>query len=161
MSPTRKRSAAVCSTESALLDVSSDAILARNSADVITFWNRSAEDHYGWRKHEAIGQQSHDLLKTVFPKPRAAVIATLLQQAKWEGELVHTTRSGSKVAVESRWSLQRNSDGSPLIILQIDKDVGERNKVHAELVRSEFHYRTIFETAPVAICQQDWSRVKA
>jgi PAS domain S-box-containing protein len=161
--PTYNHRAALVSTsaELTLLDVSRDAILARDGDDVITFWNRSAEDLYGWRKHEAIGRRSQGLLQTAFPKARTAIIAEFLREGRWEGELVHTARSGSKVVVESRWSLERNADGAPSIILQTDRDVGERSEAHAALVQSEFHYRTIFETAPIAICQQDWSRVKA
>ncbi|HEV8026723.1 MAG TPA: PAS domain-containing protein, partial [Stellaceae bacterium] len=35
----------------------------------IRFWSSSLERLYGWKREDAIGQISHDLLSTEFPKP--------------------------------------------------------------------------------------------
>src|SRR5262249_24166755 len=48
-----------------LLDLTHDALLVRNAEDIITFWNRGAEELYGWSRSEAIGKVTHHLLKTV------------------------------------------------------------------------------------------------
>jgi PAS domain S-box-containing protein len=44
-------------------------VMTRTAKGIITFWNRRAEVLYGWRKEEAVGRVSHDLLRTQFPQP--------------------------------------------------------------------------------------------
>ena len=71
----------------------------------INSWNRSAAELYSWKKEEAIGRISHDLLQTQFPKPLEEIESELVRNGRWEGKLVHTTRDGRRVVVESRWIL--------------------------------------------------------
>ena len=66
--------------QAGLLDVTHDAVFVRDMNDVITYWNRGAEQLYGWEKEQAVGQVSHWLLQTAFPAPleeiKEAVLAT-------------------------------------------------------------------------------------
>ena len=47
-----------------LLDLTHDTVFVRDMNDVITFWNRGAEERYGWSREEAIGQVSHIINQT-------------------------------------------------------------------------------------------------
>jgi PAS domain S-box-containing protein len=85
-------------------------IMGRTPDGVIEFWNRSAEELYGWRKDEAIGKVSHHLLQTQFPKPLAEIESELVRKGLWEGKLVHTTRDGRRVLVESRWTVEDQAE---------------------------------------------------
>jgi fatty-acyl-CoA synthase len=88
-----------------LLDFGNDSIMTRTVDGRINFWNRRAEELYGWSKEEAIGRVSHNLLQTQFPKPLEEIESELVRSGRWEGKLVHTTRNGGRVVVESRWTL--------------------------------------------------------
>jgi signal transduction histidine kinase len=54
---------------------------------------------------------------------------TLLQTGKWEGELIHTTKDGRQVNVESRKVLVTEEDGT-LLIMETNQDITERK--HAQ-----------------------------
>ena len=88
-----------------LFDFLNDSVMTRTLEGRINFWNRRAEDLYGWSREEAIGRVSHNLLQTQFPKPLDEIVAELVKTGLWEGHLVHTTRHGGRVVVDSRWAL--------------------------------------------------------
>ncbi|RUW86117.1 PAS domain-containing sensor histidine kinase [Mesorhizobium sp. M1E.F.Ca.ET.063.01.1.1] len=114
--------------KAALLDLTKDTIFIRNMDDVITYWNRGAAELYGWSAEEAIGRVTHDLLRTRFPAPLTAINAELHSLGRWDGELVHTKRDGSELAVASRWALQRDRQGNAASILETNNDITERKR---------------------------------
>jgi PAS domain S-box-containing protein len=144
-----------------LLDLTHDTIFVRDMRDTITYWNRGAEELYGWSRARALGESSHALLRTVFADPLETINAQLLRTGRWEGELVHTKRDGTTVIVDSRWSLERDQRGSPVAVLETNTDITERKRADAELRESERRYRNIFEAAGVSIWEEDFSRVKS
>jgi PAS domain S-box-containing protein len=123
-----------------LLDLTRDAVFVRNLDNVITYWNRGSEDLYGWKREEALGQVSHQLLKTIFPAPLDEITETLLHTEYWEGELVHTRRDGSQVTTASRWSLQRADHGEPLGTLETNNDITRRRQAENALRRIQETY---------------------
>jgi PAS domain S-box-containing protein len=120
-----------------LLETTHDAIIVRNMNDVITFWNRGAEQLYEWSSEEAIGKVSHELLHTEFPAAREDLRSTLLHADRLEVELIHTKRDGTKVAVASRWSVQRDRAGRPIGTLETNNDITKRKQAEDALRRSE------------------------
>ena len=96
------------------------ALMVRAHDGSIRYWNKGAEDLYGWQPQEALGKRSHALLKTTFPKPLPSIEAELTKTGRWEGELVHKRRDGSKVRVLSRWELQRNAKDRSAMVIEIN-----------------------------------------
>ena len=143
-----------------LLNLTHDSIFVRDADDVITYWNRGAEELYGWTAEKAVGRVSHQLTQTVFPGPIDEIRAQLLRNGRWEGELVHTKADGTKLVVASRWSLQRDERQRPVAILETNNDITERKRAEAELRESERRYRYIFQSTGVSIWEGDFSPVK-
>jgi PAS domain S-box-containing protein len=119
--------------QAALLNLAHDAIVVWDLDGRITFWNKGAEDTYGWPVEEALGQVVHELLQTRFPLPLGEIKATVLTQGHWEGELEHTTRDGKSLIITSRWTLQRNEQGAPRTLLEINRDITERKLAEEQL----------------------------
>jgi PAS domain S-box-containing protein len=80
--------------QASLLDLTHDSIFVRDMSNSITYWNRGAQELFGWTPGQAIGKRSHDLLRTVFPVALEDINAELLLTGRWEGELKHTKSDG-------------------------------------------------------------------
>ncbi len=118
-----------------LLDLAHDSIVLRDLEGRILFWNRGAEQTYGWAKGEALGRSSYALLNTRFPTPLEEIQRELVREGRWEGELTHTRRDGTSLIMASRWALERDEHGGPLHILEINDDLTGLRHAEAELER--------------------------
>ena len=107
-----------------LLDLAYDAIVTWSvRTGVITFWNHTAEELYGWSQAEALGMEPTELLHTVTPRPRDQIMEALHRDNRWEGELVQTTKDGRRIDVSARWALQTDALGLPDTVLEINRDI--------------------------------------
>jgi PAS domain S-box-containing protein len=123
--------------QASLLNLTHDSIFVRNTNDAITYWNRGAEELYGWKAEEALGKVTHQLMQTEFPAPLEEIQAELLRTGRWEGELVHTKIDGTQVVVASRWALQRDDSGKPVGVLETNNDISERKRAEDALRQAE------------------------
>ena len=133
----RKRGEEALRERANLLDLTHDTVFARDINEVITFWNRGAENLYGWTRDEAIGQVSHHLTQTIFPVPLEEITAELKSTGRWEGELIHTRRDGTRVVVASRWALQLDERGKPTAVLETNNDITERKRAEEALHKAQ------------------------
>jgi PAS domain S-box-containing protein len=119
-----------------LLDLAHDTIMVRDLNDVIVYWNQGAEQLYGWSRKEAVGKYVHTFLQTIFPQPFEEVRKSFLKNGFWNGVLIHQTRSGRKVYVDSRWTLDRDESGKAQAYLEINNDITERKLAEEALQRA-------------------------
>ncbi len=103
-----------------LLELTHDAIIVRDEAGVILYWNSGAEDLYGWNRKEVIGKNIHDILATQASRDEFA--RALDDKGYWAGQLRHRTRDGREVAVDSRHLLVDRGDGVK-VILETNHDI--------------------------------------
>jgi PAS domain S-box-containing protein len=102
-----------------LVELASEAIMVRSLDGAIQFWNNGSENLYGWRREEVLGQDLHEILRTVFPVPREEIAYALREQRSWQGNLTQTTKDGSEIVVACQKTL--NSEGNA--ILEVGRDI--------------------------------------
>ncbi len=115
-------------------------VIGRDMDDRILFWNQGAENLYGYTHVQAIGQQSHKLLRTRFPMPLKQILKILDQEGSWQGELIHTDAKGHSVAVASHWELHRDAGGLPKAIVEVNNDITERKRFEAQLLNTQHDF---------------------
>ncbi|MCZ3365755.1 MULTISPECIES: PAS domain S-box protein [Methanobacterium] len=123
----RKKSEEDLKRHAALLDISYEAIFSWSFEEGILSWNRGAERLYGYNKEESVGKISHNLLKTKFPVEFGEFIKKLADEKMWTGELIHTTKEGNEIIVESRQQLIQDASGKKVVI-ETNRDITGRKK---------------------------------
>ncbi|MGE5294928.1 MAG: PAS domain S-box protein, partial [Solirubrobacterales bacterium] len=129
-----------------LLDLAHDMIFVHDMEGRIIFWNRGAERCYGWTREQALGQLSHQLLRTEYCEPLIRITAKIVRDGWWEGELTHTTRDGRKATVATRWALRTGPDGRPIAILEIDNDITSRKQAEQEIIDARRLAESVVDT---------------
>jgi len=137
-----------------LLDLSSDAIMVRDAADRIRYWNQSACDLYGYSREEAIGRVSHKLFRTEFLEPQERITEQLRRDGRWTGELIHRRKDGTKVVVVSRWTLDRDERGNQNCVLETNNDITQQKRNDEALRESEERLRSLSNSLEIQVSER-------
>jgi PAS domain S-box-containing protein len=138
-----------------IIDLAHDAMIVRDRNSRITFWSRGAWETYGFTSEEALGQTSHELLKTVFPIPMEEIEKTVLEKGEWKGELRHTKANGERVIVDSRWAVHDGREGEPAGFLEVNRDITARKVAQEEFRKADRAFRTLSECNQSIVRQTD------
>ena len=132
----RKRSEEKIQEQANLLELAHDAIFVRSLDEKIQYWNKGAEQLYGWTAEEAI---NGDFGKMAYEDRTSfeAAKKILLEEGLWSGEVRKLTKARREVVVASRWTLVRDGQGNPSSILVIDTDITEKKQMEVQFLRTQ------------------------
>ncbi|MCU1400670.1 MAG: diguanylate cyclase/phosphodiesterase with sensor(s) [Acidimicrobiales bacterium] len=115
-----------------LLAAVGQAIIVLDLDHTIIYWNRAAEDLYGWTAAEAVGRCSTDLIRRAPSADSTAQIDAALWSGKsWVGEYEVVRRDGASVPLLITNTPMRDPDGNMVAIIGSCVDLTERNKGEA------------------------------
>ena len=107
------------------LDQTFDAIILWKYSGEIVYWNKGAQEFYGYTKEEAMGKNIHSLLKTIYPVPFSQMQAAFNKKGRWEGELIHVMKNNKPLTVSCKKVLITEKDGGKYVF-ETNRDITER-----------------------------------
>ena len=138
-----------------ILDLVSDAVIAFAVTGEIRLWNAGAARLYGVPADRAIGQNLHDMLSGHHQFGTEALMKTLAERGRWEGELRRTTAAGQAITVEVVWTLQPSGD-----IVEVGRDLGQLSQLEQDTRAAAHRYRNIFQAMAASFWELDFSAVR-
>ncbi|MFI5253004.1 MAG: PAS domain S-box protein [Bacteroidota bacterium] len=135
-------------TNKKLLDENPDAILTLTPDGNVVYWNKGAENIFGYSKQEAIGHPlSNLILLSERNTEEELKIGETIRSGICNYGSIHRKKDGSLVYIDISNKLIEPSDGSPAVILSSRKDV-TRVKVINDIKLMEAKLGMIFESMP-------------
>ena len=119
-----------------IIESSGDAILSKTLEGMITLWNRSAEELYGYPRDEILGESVSRLI----PPDRQQELPAILERIKAgeairRFETVRVKKDGTLIDVSVRISPIRDAQGSIVGVSAIAHYIAEEKRIAEELAR--------------------------
>jgi two-component system, cell cycle sensor histidine kinase and response regulator CckA len=159
----RRRAEEAARQLAAIVQSSIDPIISQTLDGVVMSWNSAAEQLYGWRPEESIGQD----ISFIVPPDRAEEFARVMAQLR-EGtrvepfETVRLHKNGTRLDVVATLSPIRDQAGHVAGISQSARDIGERKRAENAaraaadaLQLSEERHRLLVESIPQMVWMAD------
>lgn len=117
-----------------IVDNASDAIVAGDLQMNIMFWNKAAENMFGYTSEETLGKLYTEVLKTdLSDEERTRQENELISTGRYIAELDFYTRNDQKITTLSSCTCILDKSGQTIGYLVIAKDISERKKTEEAL----------------------------
>ncbi len=100
------------------------------AAGTVLYWNRAAEDTYGYAASEAMGRGIQQLLES--GQDIRQMRRELERDGRWSGELLRRRKDGADIEVEARVALVRQSGGAAVAV-EATRPITERKALENTL----------------------------
>lgn len=147
--------------QAALLDQVSDGILGLDMALNVTVWSSVCERMYGRSAEDTIGRPIAMVLPGEFVTAKPDVVfGRLASQGRVSWMMKHRNASGDEQFSEISGSQVTDDKGQVTGYVAVVRDVTERFKSQIEIHEGRERYRTLFESSPIPLWEEDFSAVK-
>jgi diguanylate cyclase (GGDEF)-like protein/PAS domain S-box-containing protein len=115
-------------------------VIATDLEGNVLYWNRAAEETYGWSSEEALGRRERDL---TVPKESLEKVEEVVSELRagrtWSGEVLLRRKDGSYVPVFVTATPLFDARGDLAGMIGVSSDISERKALQEELERRASH----------------------
>jgi diguanylate cyclase (GGDEF)-like protein/PAS domain S-box-containing protein len=134
--------------QAALLAAVGQAVVATDAASTVLYWNRAAEELYGWTAEEAVGRSVLELTPSTQTAEQAAEIMTMLGAGhSWSGDFLVQDKAGREFPVLVTDTPVLGPDGELSAVIGVSTDITDRKRAEDEMRR----YSAIIESTGDAV----------
>jgi PAS domain S-box-containing protein len=116
-----------------------DSVIVTDLEGIVTFWNEGATKLFGWTAAEMTGRPLTDRLPE-HSSARADVanaIREIIGGREFEGEWLDYRKDESRVWIEARVGLLRDTAGTPVGVMGVSHDICQRKQADEEIRRAK------------------------
>jgi PAS domain S-box-containing protein len=130
-----------------------DAVIATDTVDYrIISWNKGAEQLYGWKAEEVLGQPARAILPTVpVSGSREDWLNALRDHGFWKGEVIQKHKNGTSIHIQSSLAAVTDDRGSVTSYVTVNRDITQIRKIEQELSRAKEQLELTFKNTPSGI----------
>jgi diguanylate cyclase (GGDEF)-like protein/PAS domain S-box-containing protein len=123
-----------------LLEAVGQSVVATDLEGKVLYWNRAAQEIYGWSSEEALGRSLRDLTVCEESLEKVEEVGSVLRAGRaWSGETLLRRKDGSHVPVLGTASPLFDDRGSLVGMIGVSTDISERKTLEVELERRASH----------------------
>ena len=133
-----------------LLDAARQAVIALDLEGNVTYWNRVAQELYGWSKEEVMKGPSIKLIASEgWQEQGAEAVRELRAGGIWPGEILRPRKDGTALPVWATTSPVHDERGNLVGIVDVSIDMTKCKAMEEKLRASESKYRALIERIPL------------
>jgi PAS domain S-box-containing protein len=151
-----KQSKATLQLQAQILNEIHDAVVSIDVNGMIQTWNQGAQQLYGYKETEAIGQH---IGLVYFPEDLAKlptlIIEQLLKNRSLETEVRTRTKAGEEIYINLRLSVMTDQHDNIIRLIGCSNNISERKKAEKALQESQILLQVVMDSLPIAIFWKD------
>ena len=118
-----------------------EAIIAVDNENLVSYWNHGAEKLYGFKFYEALNRPLRELIHDDWLAPGSPSENALEVASVWRGESIQRHKSGDQLVVEASVRRLNDASGESCGYLTVIRDINERRRAEAALRQKEEELR--------------------
>jgi len=118
-----------------------EAIIAVDNENLVSYWNHGAEELYGFKFYEALNRPLRELIHDDWLAPSSPSENALEVASVWRGESIQRHKSGDQLVVEASVRRLNDASGESCGYLAVIRDISKRRRTEAALRQKEEELR--------------------